>query len=115
MKDKYRKVNRMFDQSPMLFGLIPFSLLYPMAGFIVTAYVIYAASNSLAAGGVVFLTCITSYAILTAKGSHKYLSRLLKSPPRWIRLPLPFRSYLQYLHDLDNIKKNPKANSSKRK
>ena len=113
MRDKYRKVNRMIDQSPMLFGLIPFSLLYPIAGFVTTAYLIYAASGSLAAGAIVFLTCVTSYAILTTKGSHKYLSRLIQSPPHWIRVPLPFRPYLEYLHDLDNIKKNSKANGKK--
>lgn len=115
MKEKYRKVNRMFDQSPMIFGLIPFSLIYPMAGFVTVSYVIYALSNSFVAAGVVFLTSITSYAILTTKGSHKYLSRLLKSPPHWIRLPLPYRSYLEYLHDLDNLKKNSKTDSSKRR
>jgi hypothetical protein len=105
----------MFDASPMLFGLVPFSLIYPLFGFTFTAYLIFAISNSWIAGAVVFLTCTTSYAILTSKGSHKYLSRLLQAPPRWIRLPLPFRSYLEYLHDLDNIKKNPKTKAAKRR
>jgi hypothetical protein len=105
----------MFDASPMLFALVPFSLIYPLVGFAITSYLIYASSNNWIAAAASFLTCITSYAILTAKGSHKYLSRLLQSPPRWIRLPLPYRSYLEYLHDLDNIQKNPKTDRQKRK
>lgn len=112
---KYRKVNRMVDVSPRLFGLIPFTMIYPIAGFMFVSYVIYSACGDWIPAAATFATCVTSYAILTAKGSHKYLSRLIQSPPRWIRLPLPFRSYLQYLHDLDNIQKNPKANGSKRR
>lgn len=103
----------MFDESLLLFGIIPTTLLYPLGGFFILAYLVYGASGSLPAAGISFLTCITSYAILTAKGAHRYLSRIFQPPPRYIRLPLPFRSFLEYLHALDR-QKNTKENSQKR-
>jgi hypothetical protein len=110
---KYRKVNRMFDENPMIFGMIPLSLIYPLAGFVLVSYLIFAVSNNWIAGLATFLTCTSSYAILTAKGSHNYLSRIFQTPPRYIRLPLPFLSFIQHLNDLDR-QKSTKADSQKR-
>jgi Ca2+/Na+ antiporter len=110
---KRRKVNRMLDVSPMFFGMISIDLILPLGGFIVLGYVFFMLTNNWICSAVVFLTCITSYAILTIKGPHIYLSRLLQSPPKYIRLPLPFVCFLEKLNDIDR-QKNTQTNSKKR-
>jgi ABC-type uncharacterized transport system permease subunit len=100
---KYRKINRSLDQSPLLFGVLSFDLLYPIAISFFIAYLIPIGifHQHWVVGIATFIALVISWAILTAKGSHIFLSRLLQRPPRWIRAIIPYHSLLRELHERD--------------
>jgi hypothetical protein len=98
-----RKVNRILDQNPVLFGLIPLDFIIPLVVCVLIAIIpIWIFEAPLPVAVALFIVTTGSYGLLTASGSHKFLSRL-SPPPIWIRGLIPHYSILEEFQEQDLI------------
>jgi hypothetical protein len=111
---KARKVNRILDRSPLLFGLVSTDLLIPMG---VCAFIAFVIPNMFGASWVIslaiFIVAIASWALLTLNGVHTFMSQFSK-PPRWIRAITPHKSLLQEFKDREHERKVKEQSRKKR-
>lgn len=98
-----RKVNRILDQNPILFGIIPLDFIFPLAICVIISILPFWIFNAPIVICFAMLVVTTgSYGILTIAGSHKFLSRL-SPPPIWIRGLIPHYSILEEFQEQDLI------------
>jgi hypothetical protein len=79
------KVNIALDRSPLLFSFFPTHLLIPCGCFLTFSAVLFLWFKAQwLISVVVFATLTISWMVLTARGTHTFLSRFDR-PPYWIR------------------------------
>lgn len=79
------KVNVALDRSPLLLSFFPAHLLFPCGSFLALSAMLYLWFGLHWLICVfVFVTLTASWIILTARGTHTFLSRFNR-PPYWIR------------------------------
>jgi hypothetical protein len=100
MNRQYRKVNKVLNQDPLLFGFIPTDMLMPIASFIFFAIIPMNMGHSWMLSLVIFIIEVASYSLLTYRGSHKYFSRL-RQPPIYCRGHVPHKSLLDEFAEAD--------------
>jgi hypothetical protein len=109
-----RKVNRMFDANALVFGFIPFKLMYPFVGcLILGALVVNNLKTHPVVGLVIFFITFATWTIVTYKDGGKSVKARGKSVPTYSGGTRPHESVVQALQNEDS--KNQERRHQKRK
>jgi hypothetical protein len=110
---KPKKVNRMFEANSLVFGFIPFKLLYPFAACLLMGALINNVINgSPIIGLVIFFITFITWSVVTYKDGGKNIKASVSKPEQYAGGTREHQSEVERLHDKDS--KNSKRRHSRR-